>query len=109
MIEGPNQLKDVEYPKCASSCYLYRCFLEEQINERYQTCTYYCSHKFSEENNSKVYCNECKYLYHNFYCRYPDNYSKLGNWHDRYTKFGVKEPSEINKDNNCKWFEKKEE
>ena len=119
MIEGPNQLKDVEYPKCASSCYLYRCFLEEQINERYQTCTYYCSHKFVKEEPLeiktlgpyKVYCNECKHLHYcldTFYCYHPDNYTKKGNWKDKNALVGVKEPSEINKDNDCKWFERKE-
>jgi hypothetical protein len=131
MIEGPKELKDVTYPECTATCYLYRSFPKELTDERHQTCIYYCEHKFIKEKEitkyhkikveissgvfwQKVYCNECKHLHYcldtfSFYCYHPDNYTKKGNWKDRNALIGVKEPSEINKDNDCKWFEKNEE
>jgi hypothetical protein len=51
----------------------------------------------------KVYCYECEYFSDIFYeeCKHRNN---LGNYRSRYGS--IKEPCVINKDNDCKWFEK---
>jgi hypothetical protein len=122
----PEELKDVEYPECTSSCSLFRSYYkdyfitQENVKARLQSCILSCRHKFVKEEPLeiktlgpyKVYCNECKHLHYcldTFYCYHPDNYTKKGNWKDKNALVGAKEPSEINKYNNCKWFKKKEE
>jgi hypothetical protein len=55
----------------------------------------------------KVYCEDCKYLklfMLNYLCDHPDNLK------DSYLKpknYYIKDPSERNKKNKCKWFVEK--
>lgn len=66
---------------------------------------------FGRVKPPKVYCGGCKYFMTvtdgkkttDMLCCYPEN---VGDWRSE-TVF-KSAPSEINKNNNCKWFEKKE-
>ena len=58
----------------------------------------------------KVYCKECKYLKSlcneglMYYCCHPENIIVVDSWLGTYNKY-KREPSKINKNNDCKWFE----
>ena len=60
--------------------------------------------KFKMKSN-KVYCDDCKWqMWDNLRydrCSYPDN--RVGYRGDE----GLREPDDINKNNDCKWIEKK--
>jgi len=56
----------------------------------------------------KVYCDECKYFKYQIYtceCEHPENW--VSTWKSR--KAFRDPPKEINRDNNCPWYESKEE
>ena len=61
--------------------------------------------------NEKVYCNECKffgdlpiyYLGNPYCCNAPQNLCRRDDWQG--AKYRNKEPRDLNRDNNCGWFE----
>ncbi len=57
----------------------------------------------------KVFCGKCKYLYSRVswrHCDYPDNITIKRDWECEW-KSNIREPKQINKKNNCKWFVEK--
>lgn len=59
---------------------------------------------------TKVYCVNCKYLISDegyLVCDFPKNHGEINEW---YKKCEVRKrwPKDINKKNNCKWFEQKQ-
>ena len=70
-------------------------------------------YKRSKFLNKKVYCSECQYFETETgygyageitWCSHPDN--KFDTY--RYPKYITKHPSELNKNNDCKWFKVKD-
>lgn len=64
------------------------------------------------KKKTKVYCKDCKYLrtqdgYH-LVCTHPLNIVNSSDWYQSY-KEQKRWPIQINKRNNCKWFELKED
>ncbi len=55
-----------------------------------------------------IFCNRCKHFYSKRIdkCLHPDNQKQHTSWRNKYAT-SVKHPSKLNKNNNCKWFERK--
>ena len=58
-----------------------------------------------------VFCSECKYLGYTgseckHTCIYCENVVIKRQWYNKYETY-TREPYVINKNNNCKWFEKR--
>jgi hypothetical protein len=58
--------------------------------------------------SGKVFCGKCKFLYWVWgdppKCKYNENKFYFNDWYGKYTE--GKKPSELNKNNDCKWFKK---
>jgi len=66
------------------------------------------------EGEKKVYCSNCKYLrwsvIYDYDCVHPDNKEKhsVDLWlHKKVNYTSLSHPKDINKNNDCKWFEEK--
>ena len=60
---------------------------------------------------NKIFCSKCdfmKYMEKEYYCFAPDNMKQVDNWFER-DMIPLNHPREINKNNDCKWFENKDE
>ena len=55
-----------------------------------------------EESREKVYCSECKHLGLDWFC-----FARYETWLSPYDWL-PKDPEELNKNNDCKYFEKRE-
>lgn len=67
------------------------------------------------DDKPRVFCSECKYFSSFGYsvddcsfCNHPHNMYKDYNWREKY-ELSDKRPSEINRKNNCKWYERKKD
>jgi len=57
-----------------------------------------------------VFCKGCKHFYSRMahkgtFCEHPNNLTMKHDWHTEWKSY-IRQPSKINKNNNCKWFER---
>lgn len=67
---------------------------------------------------NEIYCSKCKYIFRyeinglfiSYDCKHPNNITEIeeNNWYHKYTSEIYKNiPENINKNNDCKWYEMK--